>query len=187
MTDENEMKAVDPFPADYKIYRIGENLCLEIGTKREFYKITNRSKIFEEFKQDTTNWLIAASGSYNAGDISDLFEPEDDALYILSLGVESDRNIEFEIYTPASDQIGGIKNVASVSIVPDKSSRNTPTITLNSYGTSLIPNFKLKNNTEYTPMMVKLFYKGFKYKLQKLPGPPQVFDTVSLISVKVGA
>lgn len=187
MTDDTEIKAVDPYPADYKIYRIGDNLCLEIGTKREFWKITNRSKILEEFKQDTTNWLLAAAGSYNAGDISDLFEPEDETLYILSLALESDRNIEFELYTPASDQLGGVKGTPSVSITPDKSSRNTPTITVYAWATNLIPNFKLKNNTEYTPIFVKLFYKGFKYKLQKLPGEPKIYDTVSLIGVKVGA
>lgn len=186
MTDDTEIKAVDPFPADYKIYRIGENLCLEIGAKREFYKITNRSKILEEFKQDNTNWLLAAAGTYNPGDIGDLLEPEDGALYILSLAVESDRNIDFELYTPGSDQLGGTKGVPSVSITPDKSSRNTPTITAYAWGTNLIPTFKLKNNTEYTPIMVKLFYKGFKYQLRKLDTPPAVYDTVSLIGVKVG-
>lgn len=188
MAMDAEIKAIEPYPVDYKIYNIGDNLKLitEVG-KEQFFTIKNRSVIYEEFKEDTTNWLLSAGGDYNAGDISDLLEPEDGTLYILALSVESDRNIEFRLHTPASEQLGGTKEVPDAVITPDKSPRNTPTVTAYAWGTSLIPNFKLKNPTEYTPIMVKLYYKGFKYTLEELPSKPTVYDTISLVHVRAGA
>jgi len=168
MTTTVEIKTEEIYPADYKIHNIGDNVAIRLPTKTEYYTVYNRNKVQPFVKQDTTNWLLSAGSSYNAGDISNWLEPETNVLYSLAAELDSDRNIEFRIYNPSSDQLGGIKSTPDAIMTPDTTPLGKPNMTLQAWGTTYVPSFKLTNPTEYTPVYVIIRCYGFKYRLEKI-------------------
>ena len=188
MTTTVEVKTEEIYPADYKIHNIGDNLALRFPTKTEFYTVFDRNKVQPFVKQDTTNWLLTSGNVYNAGDISDWLEPETDTLYSLAVELMSDRNIEFRVFNPQSDQLGGVKNAPDALITPDTTPEGKPNMTLNAWGNTFIPHFKLTNPTEYTPVFVIIRCYGFKYRLKKIDtkqaGIPAKYDTVDFTFIK---
>lgn len=168
MTTTVEIKTEEIYPADYKIHNIGDNVAIRLPTGTEYYTVFNRNKVMSFVKQDTTNWLLAAGASYNAGDISDWLEPETNTLYMLATELESDRNIEFRVYNPQSVQLGGVKSSPDATITPDTTPLGKSNTTLSAWGTTYIPHFKLTNPTEYVPIYVIIKCHGFKYRLNRI-------------------
>lgn len=182
-----EIKPTEKFPADFKVYRVGDNIKLVDAKIRagKFYKVVNRNRILDIEKQDTTKWLLAAAGTHNPGDISDWLEPEDGVLYILAFGLYSDRNIKVTIGIPAAETLYGTRDDPEATVTPSISPYNEPTVTFYAWGKAMIPSFKLENPTEYTNMALKFLVKGYKYLLEEIARPP-VFDTLDITHITRG-
>jgi acyl-CoA synthetase (AMP-forming)/AMP-acid ligase II len=179
--DMNLFKDIEGYPADYKYFKVGDNIELIDGSgKAKYYRVVNRDKVTDIEKQDTTNWLLSSGGSYNPRDISDWLEPENDVLMILAFGMHSDRNVEVKISNPQAIKLFGIKSDVEAVVTPRTSPADSPTLTLYCWGTTLIPNFDISNPTEYTIGYLKFVVRGFKYRLRELTTKPSVFDTVDL-------
>lgn len=162
----------DAWPLDYTVYPIGWYIGLnENSDESEFtiYQITNRSFIPPDFKIDTTNWLLTAGSSYNAGDISDLFEMENGVLGVFALGFADDRPIEWEVKSRGAMDLYGMKNRAPIRVTSRDSPHDKPMLTICSWG-EYVPQFVLRNNSKYTPRFVRLHWKGYRYQLAKMPG-----------------
>lgn len=187
MTLDAEINPTERFPSDYVVYRINDNIKLMNRDKLlGYYKVTNRNRVARIDKQDTTNWLLAAGDIHNARDVDDWLEPSSNVLMILAFGIYSDRNVEVTIGIPSAEDWYGIKNQPEAPITPSISPRDLPTVTFYAWGTSLIPNFTIKNPSEYTVMALKLVIYGFKYELQELDTPPSTYDTINLGKITIG-
>jgi len=171
----------EEYPSDFKFLKPTDNvLLIESDAKRQFYVVGRRDKIPLFQKQDTSNWLLSAGATYNAGDISDYLEPESNVLYVLAFGIASDRNVEVEINNPASTRLFGTKKESPIKVTPETSPYDEPTITLISWGTSFVPAFNITNPTEYTVGYLKFFFKGYKYELTPISETPNVYDVIDL-------
>lgn len=174
-------------PIDYRIYNVNENILLkQYDSDIGFYKVINRDSIPFVEKQDTSHWLLSAGGDYNAGTISDWLEPQNNVLYILAVSLLSDRNMEVRFFIPSSDQLFGIKSTPDVAITPEISPWKNPTVTIyawlpssTNYGKSFIPNFKIKNPTEYSNTLLKIGITGFSYELEPID-KPSVYETINM-------
>ena len=187
MTETVSMESEEKVPLDYKTYKVGDNILLKKSPdeKGTFYTVKAADPVPDIEKQDTTNWLLTSGSEYNAGDINDWVEPETNTLYMLPTSVICDRNIELRVFMPASDQLFGVKNDPDVVITPEVSPWKKPRITLKAWGTTYLPNFKLKNPSEYTIMMCKIaMTTGRKYQLLELKTAPLTYDTVVLSGIK---
>lgn len=179
MSKEGEILGTEKYPADYKIFEVGHNVALKTAQKLQYFTVKGRNRVGPHEKQDTTNWLIAAAGTaYDAKDINDWLEPEDGCLYLLALGVDSDRDIGVLLRNPSGAPQLGTKGTDDIRTSPVKSPKDAPTITLKAWQTNYIPNFTISNPTEYTPIYVKLHVYGWKYQLEPLMEVPKTFSVV---------
>lgn len=182
---EHNIESKEVYPADYQILREDDFVRLIYGNKDEYYQVTNRQQILQRLATDETNWLLAAGGEKNAGDVSDWLEPETSGykvLYIVAFGIFSDRNVKVKISNPGSgNYILGTKDQGEAYITPSVSSIEEPTVTLMALDTTFRPSFLIKNPSEYTVKSLVLGVKGYKYRFgEKLTEAPRFFTTINL-------
>lgn len=182
---EHNIESTEIYPADYQILREDDYVRLIYGNKDEYYQITNRQQIIQRLATDETNWLLAAGGEKNAGDVSDWAEPETSGfkvLYILGFGILSDRNVKVKISNPGSgNYIFGTKDQGEAYVTPSLSPIDAPTVTLMALDTTFRPSFIIKNPSEYTLKSCVLGIKGYKYRFgEKLTEAPRFFTTINL-------
>lgn len=172
------------YPIGYKVYRRGEYILLRYGEKEEVRVVDTVSKTPILTRSDTTNWLIAAAGTYNPKDIDDWLEDYDDVLGIYALGFFSDRKIDLTVRLSATARMFNTRKDTEVVITPQDSPMNAPTVIIYSFGDTYVPHFELDNNDVYTPRAVIIKVFGHRYKLMKTKyttsSPPKYYDTVDL-------
>lgn len=181
----SSIESKEIFPADYRIFNVGDNLEVVHAGVSEFFRITNRNHIPRIEKQDTTNWILAAAGDYAANTISDWLEPNTPELMVLALSIDSDRNMEIRVKMPSSDQWFGTKKDTDIAITPDMSPRGEPAVTIYSLGKNHVPAFFIKNPTEYRNLYLKLIITGYRYVLRDLTHKPDQYSTINLDLARV--
>lgn len=172
------------FPPDFRIYNIGDNIELVLATTTHYIRIDNRNVVPFIEKQDTTNWLLNAAGTYNAGTMSKYLEPMDNELMILAFSILCDVNMKVDVKMPSSDQHFGTKMETDVSVTPEISPWKEPAITLYSWGNTYVPAFTIENPTEYRNLYLKFGFSGFRYQCSTLPSKPEKFTTINLNLVR---
>jgi hypothetical protein len=165
------IRSTETYPVDYQILNEDDYIRLIYGNNEEYYQITNRQQIIERRVTDTTNWLLAAGGERNAGDVDDWLEPETGGfkvLYVLAFGVSSDRNVKVKLSNPGSgNYVFGSKAQGEAYVTPSISSIEEPTVTVMALDTTFRPSFMIKNPSEYTLKSCVLGVKGFKYRMSE--------------------
>lgn len=181
---DSSISSGQTYPPDYRIYNIGENIELIHGATTEYVHIENRNEVPFISKQDTTNWLLAAGASYNAGDLTDFLEPLKNELMILGFSIFCDVNMNVKVKCPGADQRFGTKKDNDVSITPEISNWKEPTVTLYSWGTENVPSFFVENPTEYRNLFLKLGFSGYRYQCKVIKTKPDKFTTINLNLVR---
>ena len=99
--------------AGYKEFEIGFAIGLIEDPARApmYFQVSNKESIpFIEHHVSAWNTL-ATSATNNIGDISDLFEPSNDSLYVLKFGVYSHPDLlDWRVSIPQATTLFGIKN-----------------------------------------------------------------------------
>lgn len=182
---DSSISSGQTFPPDFRIFNVGENIEL-VGASKTFYlQIENRNPVPFIEKQDTTNWLLDAAGTYNAGTMSKYLEPLANELMILAFSIFCDVNMKVDVKMPSSDQHFGIKQESDVSVTPEISPWKEPAITLYSWGTTYVPAFYLENPTEYRNLYLKFGFSGYRYQCKTLPSMPGKYTTINLNLVRI--
>lgn len=172
------------FPPDYRIFNIGENIELILATTTQYLHIDNRNYVPFIEKQDTSNWLLDAAGTYNAGTITKYLEPLKNELMILAFSLFCDVDMNVVIKMPGSDQHFGTKMETDVAVTPEISPYKEPTITLHSWGTTYVPAFEIENPTEYRNLYLKFGFSGYRYQCTVLPSKPDKYTSINLNLVR---
>lgn len=180
---KNTNKPIE-FPAEYPLFEVGHNVLIKPTENDEgtFYTITNRSRVIEIEKQDNTNWLVASGSEYNANNLDEYLKATKDTLYILTMGVMSNRNVEIEVRIPNSTSLYGIYKEPNAYVTPRNSPPSSPSIVFYTFDQdeTYIPNFTITNPTEYTPRYLKLKFYGYKYAVEELDTVPTRYHTIVL-------
>jgi len=186
------------YPVDYRIFHVGDHIALRLNTEgnnpggeatRKFYKVVKRKKVFPIIKQDETNWLLASGAKKNAETIDDFLETLEGNLLVMCMGIESDREIQVQLYQSASTKVGGTNKDPDAVVTPTSSPLYEPTVVLYAWKEDM-PNFVLENLTEYTVRFVMLGFFGFSYSLMPTAhnetSLPPKFETIDLTPLRGG-
>ena len=174
--------------SDYDTFKIGWAIGLidSPGGDVKYYRVENREAI-PWLENSATSWWssLTTNTQNNIGDISDWLEPADDALYVVKIGIHSHPNsINLSVSIPAATTVGGVKNTTTPSFNGRMSPLYNPTFVAYCWGTSLIPNFTLQNDSNQTfdanTGFIKISAVGHRYDLTVLSGTPEVATIVNL-------
>jgi len=186
----NESYAAAAHMAGYKEFEIGFAIGLIEDPARppKYYQVANKEAVPFIEKHDSGWNVLATSATNNVGDISNLFEPSTDALYVLKFGVFSSPDLlDWRVSIPQATTLFGIKNANSGRINGMNSPLYNPTVTIHAWGTTLIPHFTIENNTNtaFTANVgfTKIAVSGHRYKLNDLAETPPTAHVINLTSM----
>ena len=155
-------------------HAIGDNLALRIGQTIKFYKITNRDNIFLLSEEDA----IAADSTSSYAEVTNLNPPHGQLYFIYALWI--DGNVKVFMKQPASTNLFGTQRSPAGGLLTDRSSGVKGSMNLDLYFTiDNPPSVQIQNEQpiEITP---KIWYIGWRYSIEELPGIPTNYDQVSI-------
>ena len=166
-----------------KNLEIGHNIELISNDGSRYYRILNKEAIpFLEKTDDA--WAIAAGSSYEISSMNDYLETGRNQLYILGFGVWSDVDIDVIVrMVGTTGELYGIKQSPTGKLNPTSAPYENPRVVVKAWEKTIIPSFKIENNTKYDANLVRFSFIGYKFSLERLPNKPQALTPITLVHV----
>ena len=160
-----------------KGFAINDNIAIRIGGTKKYYTVTNRDNMFYLDEADT----VAADSTASYSEVTNLNPPHGQLYQIYKIGI--DGNVYLYLKQPAATNRWGTQRSPEGGFLNDRMSGVKGGMYLNLFFTiDNPPSIQLRNIQPVT-ITPKIWYIGWRYAIEELPGKPENFTEVSISGI----